>query len=334
MYEVFVTVMCIGILANTTDARRKCLNGAQLDQPLDTTTVTKCGEHEVCYVQKYTTDDGVTLFDVGCQDPRLCAASSNPQPVGRRYVNGSKRDVTIVCHQCCDNKDLCNIDGHCGSIKFNPPTGQKLCYQCHKAGSPDECTNIGLCDQDNSCSINKETNILGVSKWTSGCSRHVQCSATIGSKYCCNSSLCNSLCHTATSVVKRSCPSNWISWCNKCLLFSSVDKSWMDAERYCNSLHGHLVELKDSATNTFVKDHLKAMNGNNHVYFVGATDFAKEGSWIWHKSNTHATFFDWGVDQIPFVANHHENCLTLDFHENFVWHDYPCQDKLHFICEK
>lgn len=66
------------------------------------------------------------------------------------------------------------------------------------------------------------------------------------------------------------------------------------------------------------------------IYFIGATDIAKEGNWEWNGSKTPLVFTDWGHGQ-PDHLNHTENCLALR-HAGFQWHDYPCHDHHRFIC--
>jgi hypothetical protein len=50
-------------------------------------------------------------------------ACNTSNPFGRRNLISNPSDKikrtqaigTTVCMQCCDNKDICNIDGHCGA---------------------------------------------------------------------------------------------------------------------------------------------------------------------------------------------------------------------------
>ncbi|CAG2230830.1 unnamed protein product [Mytilus edulis] len=101
---------------------------------------------------------------------------------------------------------------------------------------------------------------------------------------------------------------------------------------HCRALHAALLEIPDAETNEFVKGHLKSRDGvTNTIYFIGATDIAKEGNWEWNGSKTPLVFTDWGHRQ-PDHLNHTENCLALRHAEGFKWHDYPCHDHHRFIC--
>ncbi|CAC5367186.1 unnamed protein product [Mytilus coruscus] len=136
-----------------------------------------------------------------------------------------------------------------------------------------------------------------------------------------------------TTVAEARCHTDWVVWRNTCFLFSTVQETWINAELHCRALHAALLEISDAETNTFVKDHLKSRDGvTNTVYFIGATDIAKEGDWEWNGSKTLLDFTDWGSGQ-PDHLNHTENCLALQGHTGgFQWHDYPCQGRHRFIC--
>ena len=74
-------------------------------------------------------------------------------------------------------------------------------------------------------------------------------------------------------------------------------------------------------------------DSKKRVYFIGGSDAAKEGSWEWVGSKTALGFTDWGSNQPGDKSPPtRENCLALGGHDWFRWHDYPCEDKLRFIC--
>ncbi|CAC5362917.1 unnamed protein product [Mytilus coruscus] len=175
----------------------RCLQCNSLTQPLDCTHVSECGRNEECYLEKYVTSDGIMLYDVGCTASQLCSTSN--KPFGKRASIG-----TNICSVCCNDKDVCNIDGHCGAEKFVPPTGSNLCYKCHLSGRPDSCHQLTLCDQTSVCSLQQVTNILGHTRWEHGCVKKALCSSISqhGScSYCCDSQLCNNNCSITHSVI-------------------------------------------------------------------------------------------------------------------------------------
>ncbi|XP_063436367.1 uncharacterized protein LOC134717804 [Mytilus trossulus] len=127
----------------------------------------------------------------------FCTASHGP--FGKRRSIG-----TSICSACCNDKDVCNIDGHCSAEKFVPPTGSNLCYKCHLSGRPDSCHQLTLCDQHTVCSLQQVTNYLGHIRWEHGCVKKAVCSSLSNHgccSYCCDSPLCNYNCSTTHSVI-------------------------------------------------------------------------------------------------------------------------------------
>ncbi|VDI42711.1 Hypothetical predicted protein [Mytilus galloprovincialis] len=168
-----------------------------LAQPHDCNRVTRCGDHEKCFTDRFVTDDGHYYFKVGCRDIDMCV---NPIAVGRR------RDITL-CSDCC-NSTLCNADQHCGSRGINL-RGGNLCYNCQTGTlRPDDCNTITLCSSQQSCQIQQISTFIGESRWKSGCQENTKCLSiqknnTISCKdHCCNSSLCNNHCPRPPSPPK------------------------------------------------------------------------------------------------------------------------------------
>ncbi|VDI42135.1 Hypothetical predicted protein [Mytilus galloprovincialis] len=132
--------------------------------------------------------------------------------------------------------------------------------------------------------------------------------------------------------VHGKCHAGWVVWRNTCFMFSDIKEDWTQAELRCRAFHGRLLEILDSETNRFVKDHLVSLGSlaKLRVYFVGASDVAKEGTWEWNTNRERFDFTDWGTNQPG--GSHAENCLALGGGDGFLWHDYPCHDQHEFIC--
>ncbi|VDI26558.1 Hypothetical predicted protein [Mytilus galloprovincialis] len=188
----FLSVLLVITSAN---AKIRCLEGVRLTSPLDTTIVTECGDHEICSVERYVTNDGIILYNVGCKDRQYCIA--NPLGIG-------KRAETVICRHCCEDKDLCNMN-QCGA-RVNLPVGSTICYKCPLAMDANKCNHITLCDRDSSCSIKQTQNLIGKPRWSHGCSEKTQC-ATIAQNnpqgicsFCCDTELCNRNCTIRSTI--------------------------------------------------------------------------------------------------------------------------------------
>ncbi|XP_052084328.1 uncharacterized protein LOC127721604 [Mytilus californianus] len=197
--------LSLWLMITVANAKRRCLEGVRLTSPLDTDIVTECGDHEICSVERYVTNDGLILFNVGCEDRQLCARN-NPsivRPIIGKPLVG-KRESTIICHHCCDDKDLCNMN-MCG-VAVTLPIGSNICYDCPLAMDANKCNHISLCDQDSACSIKQTRNLIGQPRWTHGCSEKSQCAKIAQSNpqgicsFCCDTDLCNRNCTIKSTI--------------------------------------------------------------------------------------------------------------------------------------
>ncbi|CAC5424203.1 unnamed protein product [Mytilus coruscus] len=167
-----------------------CLECKGVYQPEDCAVVTKCGPHEECSVEEYVTNDGNVLYDVGCKDIARCNLNA---AFGRRQANTTasiKRSIgTAICSECCNSKlfPLCNIGG-CGIKKPTLPAGSKICYKCPSSIHPDECTQITLCNKNQSCSSQSN-------------------SASSPCMHCCDIDVCNDQCKKTTVTISTLKPS-------------------------------------------------------------------------------------------------------------------------------
>ncbi|XP_063436366.1 uncharacterized protein LOC134717803 [Mytilus trossulus] len=184
-----------------------CLDCRGLVQPYECPTVTECSTHEVCYIEKYETSNGQksSLYNVGCKPLNFCSSSGPVLPViGKRSAR--KRIDTTTCHECCSDKDICNLEGHCGSKSATLPVGSTICYSCPLAMDSNKCNHIALCDRDSACSLKQIRNLIGQPRWTHGCSEKSQCATIAQSNpqgicsFCCDTELCNRNCTIRSTI--------------------------------------------------------------------------------------------------------------------------------------
>ncbi|CAC5385453.1 unnamed protein product [Mytilus coruscus] len=73
--------------------------------------------------------------------------------------------------------------------------------------------------------------------------------------------------------------------------------------------------------------------------WLGGTDSAKEGNWVWGSSGKPLTFVDWKKSEWGDEPNNYgrygENCMQLSEYDDYnAWYDVRCQRFRGFICEK
>ncbi|XP_071138662.1 uncharacterized protein [Mytilus edulis] len=182
-----------------------CLDCRGLVQPYECTTVTECSTNEVCYIERYETSNGqkTSLYNVGCKPLNFCSSSGPILPViGKRSAR--KRIDRTTCHECCSDKDICNLEGHCGSKSVTLPVGSTICYSCPLAMDPNKCNHIALCDS--ACSLKQTRNLIGQPRWTHVCSEKSQCATIAQSNpqgvcsFCCDTELCNRNCTIKSTI--------------------------------------------------------------------------------------------------------------------------------------
>lgn len=76
---------------------------------------------------------------------------------------------------------------------------------------------------------------------------------------------------------------------NTCYVFINTEKFWNEARDYCWWLGGELVHIHNMETMEFLKSILdsKELGWNKNGVWIGASDDAKEGHWIWTTGKCH-----------------------------------------------
>ncbi|XP_076451853.1 uncharacterized protein LOC143287617 [Babylonia areolata] len=126
---------------------------------------------------------------------------------------------------------------------------------------------------------------------------------------------------------------------NRCYQFVlDHTREFDDAENECRHRGGHLVIIRDLATQRFLYNTLKNDLHYNDILWIGLTDQESEGHWVW-VDGTAPTFTYWASDQ-PGHMGGLEDCGVMDVSAGGKWHDYRCSDAWifsnqhkRFICE-
>ncbi|XP_076081708.1 uncharacterized protein LOC143052540 isoform X2 [Mytilus galloprovincialis] len=190
-------------------ANQRCLSCKMVPTPIDCQTVTQCGPNQECYAKQYVTHAGIKLYDVGCIDKLMCSTTVGVLPSGFGKRNGNKtplhkRQTSHLCTECCNNKDLCNMNGLCGSQNIALPSGSTLCYNCKETRQLEDCHDITLCNNHQVCQVHSTTNTQGEVRWHHGCVQKQQCpDLTLpdnSCQTCCTSDLCNTNCTPSTAT--------------------------------------------------------------------------------------------------------------------------------------
>ena len=100
-----------------------------------------------------------------------------------------------------------------------------------------------------------------------------------------------------------------------------------DAEAFCLNLGGHLVSVESPEKNAEVFD-----KSENKWVWLGGTDEAEEGDWIWTDGKPWE-FTRWANHQ-PDSRKGDEDCVYLKTETEIPkWYNEPCSSRLFFLCQ-
>lgn len=129
------------------------------------------------------------------------------------------------------------------------------------------------------------------------------------------------------------CPSGWEivddSYCYKII---GDSKSYEEALTECEALGGYLPEIDDEAEFNAVASFVNT----DQVYWLGGSDAAVEGQFVFGHSGKAVDFLQWCSSQ-PDNAQNNENCLDLRIKSgNWCYNDIPCESEHRYsgFCER
>ena len=137
--------------------------------------------------------------------------------------------------------------------------------------------------------------------------------------------------------VQAACPKPFSLVQGLCLYFSLEPMNWTQSDELCQSNHGRLVEIENAEKMEVIKE---KMTGLGQLFWMGLTDIATEGSWVWQSSKQPAKYTNWNAGE-PSSGNgkYIENCALIyegDWGRRLgEWNDVQCaQSSIFALCEK
>ncbi|KAK7093928.1 alpha-N-acetylgalactosamine-specific lectin-like isoform X2 [Littorina saxatilis] len=123
-----------------------------------------------------------------------------------------------------------------------------------------------------------------------------------------------------------------------CYSFMTSHRREFDAaERECESNLGHLVIIRDAATQDFLYNALRHDLRYNGVVWIGLSDKVNEGQFVWVDGSP-AHYTHWASGQ-PGILGGLEDCVGMNIKQQGQWNDYQCEGFLFisnshvFVCE-
>ncbi|XP_071133318.1 uncharacterized protein [Mytilus edulis] len=140
------TFLLFTTLALVCECTRICLSCTDLKEGEQCQHIVTCPDNEVCFLEKYTTSNGETRYDVGCADHKMCPAQDLQNTFGKRTSDHSH----ILCHRCCNNTHICNTDLTCDNLNNS---SRQNCYSCSDVDDPSACQTKVTCGINDVCYV-------------------------------------------------------------------------------------------------------------------------------------------------------------------------------------
>lgn len=106
--------------------------------------------------------------------------------------------------------------------------------------------------------------------------------------------------------------------------------NWHVASEICRRLGGYLVTFESKEEFNLVTDNLETTK-----YWTSFNDISEEGKFVSSYTGKAAPYLKWGsgepTNSNSFVS---EDCVRLQYKDNFIMNDVPCNYRANVICEK
>ena len=117
----------------------------------------------------------------------------------------------------------------------------------------------------------------------------------------------------------------------------SDTRSWGDADAACQAAGLQLASVQSAEQNAL----LLTVAGDTEVW-IGGTDAASEGTWVWSPSNAPLSYANWGKDEPNnnnYGDNGEEDCLVMEVNSRGQlggpgkWNDLRCTILRKYVCQ-
>ena len=122
----------------------------------------------------------------------------------------------------------------------------------------------------------------------------------------------------------------WRVFNSHCYKFIQTKKTWSGAKTYCVGQGGYSVTVHSQAENDFV------VNLVNSNVWMGGSDIASEGTWIWEDGKAWASYQNFASGEPNNGAAGGEDCLEMvkGNDNNGRWNDISCGYAKSSVCKK
>ncbi|XP_048089838.1 C-type mannose receptor 2-like isoform X1 [Alosa alosa] len=116
------------------------------------------------------------------------------------------------------------------------------------------------------------------------------------------------------------CPEGWSKYESHCFNVVQDEKPWAEAESNCVRMGGHLASVHSKHESSIIEDLINKHIRNARDTWIGGTDVAKEGVWVW-SDGSRFDYTHWYAGE-PNNYGVGQHCLHM--HKG-KWDDYGCE---------
>ncbi|XP_077371461.1 lithostathine-1-alpha-like [Festucalex cinctus] len=130
---------------------------------------------------------------------------------------------------------------------------------------------------------------------------------------------------------KNHCPKGWTQLDKYCYIFQRDPRSFLDAEKVCNLLHGNLVSINSLKEHALVVELIREGAGEVVDTWIGLHDAIEEDHFVWTDGEI-VNFRNFGASQPNNNGVGVEaDCVEIEADDE-LWDDDECSDENPFVC--
>uniref|UniRef100_A0A3Q3EYB4 Galactose-specific lectin nattectin-like n=1 Tax=Kryptolebias marmoratus TaxID=37003 RepID=A0A3Q3EYB4_KRYMA len=127
------------------------------------------------------------------------------------------------------------------------------------------------------------------------------------------------------------CPSGWTQNGKRCFIFVKISTDWASAELTCIRYGGNLASFHSRSEYIFLRTLVYRATGSHPRTWVGASDAAKDGVWLW-TDGSRFSYVSWGKGE-PNNTGGRESCMEINRTGDYI-NDEKCSTRMYFICAR
>ncbi|XP_078579171.1 hepatic lectin-like [Branchiostoma floridae x Branchiostoma japonicum] len=229
------------------------------------------------------------------------------------YVYYERKEVD----ECAEGTDNCSPQATCSDTPYRFTCSCNAGY----TGNGVTCTDVNECNSNNGGCAGTCTNSEG--SFTCSCGAD---SVLNADGFACDA------CSTLYSGLNPS--HNFGVYQNQCFWsgsFRTPRLNYMAAKQACQAEGGTLAMIKDEATQTFLRTHLRGTSGHRQrSYWIGLDDRDAEGTFLWNDGTELGEYDEFRSD----APNRARDCVTLWRTRRVArWDIMDCSVLKPYICQ-